>query len=207
MAIRVPISSADRLGDFAAMETGTHQSLTLLLVSKPANICPDIDNRYCNEDAVWSPDCPIESSAPSPVITGANSQLSTFNLNDFGFNLNSEPDPTNAPTLMNEIPKFTKPSGGKKPPPDKKPILSPTEEAVNKDNVETTNVETSPVPSALSSQAPTKTPLSESPTPIPILSPDDPAATYFCGDDWVQANQVCEVRCPSAKSEDCPGEY
>jgi hypothetical protein len=30
----------------------------------------------------------------------------------------------------------------------------------------------------------TEMPVSESPTPIPVLSPDSPAATYFCGKDW-----------------------
>lgn len=162
---------------------------------------------------MWSPDCPPESSAPTPAGSSAGSETSTFDVGDFiGYdpynpdanetdaNATETSEPTKEPTLSDEKPNFVKPSGGKKPPPNKKPGSTSSGTSGKGDSVSAESSDT-PAPTPV----PTLLPGTDSPTPLPVLSPDDPAATYFCGDDWINANEVCEIRCPSAKSEDCPG--
>lgn len=157
---------------------------------------------------MWSPDCPSESSAPTPAGTSSGSETSTFDLGDFiGYdpynpdtndtdvNATETSEPTKEPTLSQEKPNFVKPSGGKKPPPNKKP---------SDGKGETVSIESSDTPAPITPM-PTELTGTDSPTPLPVLSPDNPAVTYFCGADWIDANEVCEIRCPSAKSEDCPG--
>jgi hypothetical protein len=160
---------------------------------------------YCNDKAIWSPDCPAKpgsaTEAPSPAGSSSVTGNATFAVYD------SEPSETKSPTPSESetVSKFEKPSGGKKPPPNKKPGLSSSETSSDKEEA-VTDAETllpSPAPAAVTT-SPTEQSASEAPTPVPVLSPDDPAATYFCGIDWIDANKVCEIRCPSAKSEDCP---
>ena len=37
------------------------------------------------------------------------------------------------------------------------------------------------------------------------FGPDDPGASFFCGNDWTQAITECPHRCPSGESSQCPG--
>ena len=117
---------------------------------------------------MWSPDCPVDSSAPTVPIE-------SFDLTDF-FDYNDDGsstiEPTMTPNTVDETPKFVKPSGGKKPPPKgKEPANIGKGEAVVVESIST------PVPTSV----PTEMPATLAPTPLPVLSPNDPASTYFCG--------------------------
>ena len=152
-----------------------------------------------NEEAVWSPDCPSETTASTPA--GSSSSANTFDINDFidydSFDTKSS-EPTKEPS-SSEVGKgttFIKPSGGKKPPPNKKPGSNSSgtngKGDTNNGKGETVNVE-STIDTPSPTPYPTDMPVTEAPTPIPVLSPDDPAATYFCGNDWIDANEVSYV--------------
>ncbi|KAL7478207.1 hypothetical protein ACHAW6_006923 [Cyclotella cf. meneghiniana] len=177
-----------------------------MLCRSPWGFCGEGDG-YCNEDAKWSPDCGDHSPAPTSATSSTNTQVATFDVNNYDA-YDSEQydpensDPTKSPTLAS-VSKFEKPSGGKKPPPNKKPGLSSSEISNGKGDA---MILETPLPSSAPAPMPTAVPVSAAPTQKPVLSPDDPAATYFCGEDWIDANKVCTIRCPSAKSEDCPGD-
>eukprot|EP00804_Cyclotella_cryptica_P029048 CCRYP_005254-RA/>CCRYP_005254-RA protein AED:0.00 eAED:0.00 QI:1328/1/1/1/1/1/2/88/859 len=178
-----------------------------MLCRSPWGFCGEGDG-YCNDDAKWSPDCIDNSPSPTQATSSSDTQLATFDVNGFD-TYDPQPfdpknsDPTKSPTLSASVPKFEKPSGGKKPPPNKKPGLSSSEGSNGKGEAV---ISETPLPTSAPIPMPTEVPVSAAPTQKPVLSPDDPAATYFCGEDWIDANKVCAIRCPSAKSEDCPGD-
>jgi len=172
---------------------------------------------YCNDSAIWAPTCPTVTAPPSvsPTIMGipvapTNLPIGTSSLNDvFGTSDKTDaeensPPPTPEPT---NLPTGSKTSSGPKPPGGKKPVggkPSPTVKSPPPTHEPTTSPTTPPTDLAT---PPTKQP-TEEPT---VVSNDEstsltyPENTYFCGNNWQHVNELCSIRCPSSKSEDCPG--
>lgn len=46
--------------------------------------------------------------------------------------------------------------------------------------------------------------LAARPTDKPIIDPNDPSFTFYCGKSWAEADEKCPIRCPSGGSEECP---
>ena len=190
----------------------------------PANLCRSVwgfcgdGDGYCNDNAIWSPSCKEDSTPPTPTPTSKSTSspttLSTFAIP--GYSDSTAMGQTNKPTVSKT---FVKPVGVKKPPPGK------TKPSSNSDTSSQTSTQkpssseeqggaaasTTPLksstPSNVPTPAPTETLMTNVPTMKPTLkeySPTDPESTFFCGKDWADANKNCAVRCPSAKSEDCP---
>ena len=42
------------------------------------------------------------------------------------------------------------------------------------------------------------------PTDKPVIDPNDPSFTFYCGKSWAEADEKCPIRCPSGGSQECP---
>ena len=123
--------------------------------------------------------------------------------------------PTSSPTDT-VVKTFVKPQPGKKPPPGRsKPTSTSENSSESSGKTSTTeeqvSVKKSPPPTTSpvreGTNQPTNPPNNMPPTLHPTIkeySPTDPESTYYCGKSWANANEDCRIRCPSAKSEDCP---
>ena len=54
-------------------------------------------------------------------------------------------------------------------------------------------------PTSFTSSSPTYANVDEQ-----VFEPDDPAGSFFCGNDWNQAITECPHRCPSGETTQCP---
>ena len=170
---------------------------------------------YCNDSKIWSPTCPSVTAPPSPSPTRMEvppaptiSPIGTSTLNDvFGTSDNSDaeedsPPPTPEPT---DFPTGSKTSSGPKPTGGKKPVGGKPSPTAQNPPTHDSTIAPIPLPTYLSppTQQPTKMPTEFSNEESASFS--YPENTYFCGNNWQHANEFCWTRCPSSKSEDCPG--
>lgn len=161
---------------------------------------------YCDDNPIWTPECGDDSKPPSPSPTILMEDVPTMSPVDLDFVFSVDGStliPSRLPTSSSLESSFIKPSGGKKPlPSSSKMSLSPTgspDVSTNSPTILPTIVVTTDTPTLATA----------TPTPMPsekVFSPTDPEATYFCGEDWENANDSCSIRCPSSKSEDCPSD-
>ncbi|KAL7428925.1 hypothetical protein ACHAXM_001457 [Skeletonema potamos] len=178
------------------------------------NFCGDAEG-YCNDSAIWSPTCPIVTAPPSLSHAITNipaaptiSPIGTSTLNDvFGISDETDaeevwPTPTPQPTM----PTGSKPTSGPKPTGGKKPVGGKPLPTV-KNSPPTTSPTPLPMDSATSAPPSTQQP-TEEPTLVSNVESTGlsfPENTYFCGKNWQDVNESCSIRCPSSKTEDCPG--
>ena len=47
-------------------------------------------------------------------------------------------------------------------------------------------------------------PVAARPTDKPVIDPNDPSFTFYCGKSWAEADEKCPIRCPSGGSQECP---
>ena len=194
------------------------------LCRSPWGFCGPGDG-YCNDKAVWSPQCkensdqptnePTERTTASPSLSPAEKATpildSVFQVKKPTHQPLAEPAQT--PEVKPDEP-FSKPagkpSGGKKPSGGGKgkPASKPGASGATTSRPTQQPITPRPSPySIMNTPRPTPEPVTPRPSPDPTQkawSPTDAEATYFCGTNWEDANDMCKFRCPSSKSDDCP---
>lgn len=187
---------------------------------------------YCNDKAVWSPQCKENSDQPTNEPTGRTTDSPSLSpaekatpILDSVFQVTKQPTrqpiamPAQTPEVQPDEPFLKpagKPMGGKKPSgggkgkPASKPGASENPQQQGATTPRPTQQPITPRPSPhpiTNTPRPTPEPVTPRPSPDPTQkawSPTDPEATYFCGTNWEDANALCKFRCPSSKSDDCP---